>query len=129
MFVPVKMIQSIVRSSLVVLLAVAYLLMSTAGATHELSHTVTHSGDHSLYGDGTSSRTVASHSLKGAISHITEGESFCFFCTHSPNVLVALAITFAPQSFVSPETSLPPPHHAPSITLSVVSLRGPPEAA
>ncbi|MEO5931726.1 MAG: hypothetical protein ABIR47_17460 [Candidatus Kapaibacterium sp.] len=120
------------RGILSVVLAIAYLLMSMAGATHELSH---------MGGRQAGNSVVAAAWHQGMISpasassgHTLPAESkgdFCFFCSFGPSVLLAfaIAIIFSLRVFVTSHVAIHIRHCVSRPILSVISLRAPPALA
>ncbi|MDB5034958.1 MAG: hypothetical protein JWQ98_2199 [Chlorobi bacterium] len=112
-------------------LTIAYLLMSMAGATHELSH----------MGSRQAGRSVAAPAHHQSISpasatsgHTLPGESkgdFCFFCSFGPSVLLAfaIAIIFSLRVFVTSRVAIHIRHRVSRPIISVISLRAPPALA
>lgn len=110
-------------------LAIAYLLMSMAGATHELSHMGGRQADNSV-------AAAAWHqgSISASSGHTLPAENkgdFCFFCSFGPTVLLAfaIAIIFSLRVFVTSHVAIHIRHRVSRPILSVISLRAPPALA
>jgi hypothetical protein len=114
---------------LATVMAVAYLVMSIAAASHSFLHV----GDHTPSSEkGTASAVgthAADHSDHGAPAG-ESGASHCFFCAYAPTVLLLgpIALLFGLIGYHRPSPSpirerrLTPP------ALLVISLRAPPVA-